>query len=346
MTEHREPPTPPQAAAAEYAWAARRAVGPVQADEAHLGRCRHPSERRSLLTVAAIIGGVELVLILLGPQGRVAVGESIRSNLHWVPPGILGPVYNLLHPGGVTGTVLGIVMFTSVLDLYNHWLQRAEILSESSEVTALTFPTLFPLVKELCERFALPSARVFVRSNTPRPYTVGMRAPHFIVIPVSLLGTLTEDELRFVLGREMGHVRLGHTLVAPFLGGSDFGGSGILALVLQVRSLILSAYQRAQELSADRVGVVASHGIGPGLSAAIKLSVGAPRGAQLDIATLAPQAAEVQRGAMSVASRLRQVGKAQPPLFLRLKELVVWPGLPADVRAVPPSVSSSGVTSA
>jgi Zn-dependent protease with chaperone function len=310
----------------EEAWAARRVVDPAQLDDARLGRYRHPRERRALLTIASIIVGIELLLLLLGPDRR----EAIRAQLHWVPSGILGAIMSVLRPGGVGGTVLGFLLLTALLDLYSHWMQRAKVLSETTEVTATTLPGLYPLVEELRERFALPSARVFVDRAAPQPYSLGMYAPYFIVIPAAWLAMLSQDELRFVLGHEMGHIRLGHTRVAPFLGGGDWSGPAILSVLSQIRSLILSSYQQATELSGDRIGVVAGRAVGPALSAAIKTGLGTPKGAQIDVATLAAQAAEVHRGTMALAGRLRRVGMAQPPTFFRLKELVTWAGLPKE----------------
>jgi Zn-dependent protease with chaperone function len=338
MQETLEPPTSPPKTPVEQAWAARQVVDPAELDEAHLGRYRHPSELQALLTIGAIIVGLELVLFLLGPDRR----EAIRASLHWTPRGVEDTIMKVVRPGGVVGTVLIFLLGTAVLDVYSLWLQRVGILSEATEVTPATFPQLYPIVEELRKRFALPTTRVFVQRTATTSSSQGLRPPYFIVIPPTWLGMLTPEELRFVLGHEMGHIKLGHTRVAPFLGGGgNLGGLGILSVLLKVRSLILSSYQRAQELSGDRIGVVASRGVGPAVSAAIKAGIGTAKGGQLDHETLAGQAAEVHHGSLGLAGRLRQFSKAQPSLFFRLKELITWAGLPPEKPPASPGPAAA-----
>jgi Zn-dependent protease with chaperone function len=333
MSEAPKPPAPPSRAEVEAAWAARAVVDPAQLDDARLHRHRHSNERRALLTIVSIIACIELLLVLMGPERR----DAIEASLHWVPKGVLGPIMNALHPGGVAGPVLIFLLATALLDLFNHWLQRVGTLAEATEVTPLTLPGLYTIVEELRGRFGLPPTRVFVSRGAPQSYSLGLFRPYLIVVPIAWLGTLTDDELRFVIGHEMGHIKLGHTRVAPFLGGSDFSAGGPISILFQIRSLILSSYQQAQELSADRIGVVASRGVGPAISASIKTGLGTLRGGRLDVAALAPQAAEVHHGRLALANNLRQFGKAQPSLFFRLKELVAWAGLPPE--APPPAAA-------
>jgi Zn-dependent protease with chaperone function len=334
---------PIQAASpAEIAWAARRLVDPAQLEDSQLNRYRHPGEWRALITIALVFVAVDVALIVIGPAGR----EKIREQLHWLPHGLVGTIMGVIHqPGGITSTLAGFLVFTAVLDLYNHWLKRAEVLSESTEITATTFPELYPLVEELRERFDLRTVRVFAQRTASVPFSLGMGfgRPYFIVLPVAWLSMLTPDELRFVLGHEMGHIVLGHTRFDPFVGGGELGGGGALAILDQVRDLVLSSYQRAQELSGDRVGVLASRSVGPAVSVSIKTGVGMVRGARLDVEALADQAAEVHGGHMAIAGRLRQFGKSQPPLFYRLKELITWAGMPPPPPP-PAAASAAGQT--
>src|SRR5262249_49918452 len=147
------------------------------------------------------------------------------DDLHWVPRGPLGLIDSLIHPGGVTSTVLGFLAIATIVDLYNHWLHRTGLLAEATEVTPTTFSGIYPLVEELRARFSLPTTRVFVHRTASSSYSLGLRQPHIIVMPAAWLGILTPDELRFALGHEMGHIKLGHTITAPFVGG---GGEVLL----------------------------------------------------------------------------------------------------------------------
>jgi Zn-dependent protease with chaperone function len=307
---------PPRAAVEEFS-------------ESRLRSYRHGLEWRTLTVIGAVLLAFELAFLLIGPEGRA----SIEAGLHWVPKGLIGGIMNIFEPGGVVTTLFGFLALTAALDLYNHWLQRAQVLSECVEVTPTTVPALHALFTELTDRFQLSRVRLFLQKSASRPYSLGMAPPFLVVLPVSMLGSLTDDEMRFVLGRELGHIKLGHTHVEPFLGGGDFSAQGILSLLPQIRSLVLAPFHQAQEYSADRLGIVACRGVEPAISAHIKLGLGSPRGAQLDPASLATQAADVHRGHMVVAGTLRQFWSSDPPLFSQLREMMAWAGIPTGSEA-------------
>src|SRR5262249_49361557 len=119
MKDTVELPAKPSTSAAEAAWAARRVIDPDQLGDARLPRCRHPGEWQALLSVGAVILGLEVVLSLLGPEHR----EAIRSKLQFLPHGVVGTIEKALHPGGAVGTVLIFLLGTAVLDLHSHWLK-------------------------------------------------------------------------------------------------------------------------------------------------------------------------------------------------------------------------------
>ena len=73
---------------------------------------------------------------------------------------------------------------------------------------------------------------------------------------------LTMDEFTFTLGREMGRIKLGHTRLAPFLGGEQVSTSGGAAAWLKkIRGVFTSSFEQAQEMSCDRMGVLAAHNL-------------------------------------------------------------------------------------
>jgi Zn-dependent protease with chaperone function len=80
------------------------------------------------------------------------------------------------------------------------------------------------------------------------------------------------DELRFVLGHELGHVRLGHTWLNSLVGGMAGIPSPIGAWALL--TLAFRWWNRACEHSADRAGMLACGKPHKALSALIKLEAG------------------------------------------------------------------------
>jgi len=104
-------------------------------------------------------------------------------------------------------------------------------------------------------------------------YTYGTDTSAFIVLGTAILNNFQNDDLVFVLAREMGHCRAGHALwktVARFLAGDDSVRKGLLSSgVLNAISLSpmkwvqdavdipLMAWSRQADITADRAGLLA-----------------------------------------------------------------------------------------
>lgn len=102
-------------------------------------------------------------------------------------------------------------------------------------------------------------------------YTFGTDTSAFIVLGTAILTNFQNDELLFVLAREMGHCRAGHALwktVTRFLAGdtSLHGGllsNGVLNAINPVKliegavEMPLLAWSRQSEITADRAGLLA-----------------------------------------------------------------------------------------
>ena len=104
-------------------------------------------------------------------------------------------------------------------------------------------------------------------------YTYGTDTSAFIVLGTAILNNFQNDELLFVLAREMGHCRAGHALwktVARFLVGDDSVRKGLLSggvlnaislsptkWVQDAVDLPLMAWSRQADITADRAGLLA-----------------------------------------------------------------------------------------
>jgi LSD1 subclass zinc finger protein len=102
-------------------------------------------------------------------------------------------------------------------------------------------------------------------------YTFGSDSSSFIVLGTAILTNFHDDELLFMLAREMGHCRAGHALwktVIRFLAGDLSGHTGVLAvgipnaisptkLIGGALEMPLMAWSRQSEVTADRAGLLA-----------------------------------------------------------------------------------------
>jgi Zn-dependent protease with chaperone function len=238
---------------------------------------------------------------------------------------------------GIVGIWLAMIFASLQAVTYN--------LLRGVEVTASQFTAVHQMVEELRQRFQAPPTRVFVvRQFSVETETLGFRAPYTIVLPSLLLDSLENNELRYVLGRALGQIRFGHTRIAILLGGDTSTLPDLLSWIAQVRNLVFSGYRRAQVFSADRAGILAS-GQRVAIETLGKLSLGNSQMREVQEEALIDQAYELSRG----VSRLQAwliilLHSATPPMFLRLRAMVEWAGLPPP-KVQPLRQDSSGVLS-
>jgi Zn-dependent protease with chaperone function len=100
-------------------------------------------------------------------------------------------------------------------------------------------------------------------------YTFGLSDPKILVVYSAVLNIMDEDELRFIIGHEIGHISLGHTWLNSLVGGmsgipSPYGAALILYFSFRW-------WNRACEYSADRAGLLACGKPEKAYSALIKL---------------------------------------------------------------------------
>jgi len=144
-----------------------------------------------------------------------------------------------------------IITFPDFSDIYDHSLRNGLL------VGTVTTPKLEDVVEKCCERLRFPREKVsvFVFASPHIQATCQSTSEHDCIIQVSsgLMNLLSNDEVMFVIGHELGHHSLQHYLTH-----------------VQQESLERQMQQRAQEISVDRLGLVACQNLNTAASAMIK----------------------------------------------------------------------------
>jgi Zn-dependent protease with chaperone function len=175
-----------------------------------------------------------------------------------------------------TATVCLSVVFVVAAVALSYSLNRAHhraLLAQARRVTPQHTPRMAALLAESAARLRVGPVQVFVvPGEALNAYTFGLSSPKVVVLYAPLLQVMDDDELRFILGHELGHVRLGHTWLNSLLGGmagipSPFLASAVLAMAFLW-------WNRACEHSADRAGLLACGKIHKAISALVKLTAG------------------------------------------------------------------------
>lgn len=164
----------------------------------------------------------------------------------------------------------GMVVLAFLLNRTHH----QELMQRAVEVNPHTTPVLAGLAAD-CLRGLRPGNVLIYLTHQRQlnAYTFGVGDPKVVVLYSALLEVMDEDELRFVLGHELGHVALNHAWLNTLLGGMagipvSFGGAVILTLAFRW-------WNRACENSADRAGLLACGKPEKAVTALVKLAYGA-----------------------------------------------------------------------
>jgi Zn-dependent protease with chaperone function len=176
-----------------------------------------------------------------------------------------------------TATVCLSVIFVAIALVYSLWSSKAHhqsLIQNAQQVTPQNVPGLSPVIQEAANRLQVEPVNVFLFPNRAlNAYTFGMDSPKAIVLYSSLLQVMDRDELQFIIGHEMGHVKLGHTWLNSLVGGMAGIPSSFAAAALM--ELAFRWWNRACEFSADRAGMLACGSPHKAISALIKLEAGA-----------------------------------------------------------------------
>ena len=159
---------------------------------------------------------------------------------------------------------------------------------------------------------------------------IGMDKP-FIVISTAAVEKLDDDELRALLGHEIGHVRSGHAVYKTIMMILTKWAANVSWLpigAIALRAIIAAMYEwwRKAELSADRAGLLAGQDPAASLRLLMKLAGGGDL-SQIDTAAFLEQAHDY-RGGGDLRDSVLKIGmtlySSHPVPVARAGELQRW----------------------
>lgn len=173
-------------------------------------------------------------------------------------------------------TFCGSLLFVALMLGSSYWASTSkhkELIGRAQSVTEQNLPALAAIAAAAITRLQPGPVQTFVvPAQVLNAYTFGLSSPKVVVLYSGLLQVLDADEIKFVIGHELGHVRLGHTWLNSVVGGmagipSPFGAAIILYFAFRW-------WNRACEYSADRAGLLACGNLNNAISALVKIETG------------------------------------------------------------------------
>ena len=213
-----------------------------------------------------------------------ASGAKARRKLKTFPE---LDVATVMHPWDVQATrtlqkVPGLETLTKkVMEYGFERVFYLENVADNVRVGEHMFPRLHRLLLWACKILGVAEPELYVNTDpVPNAYTYGHTRP-FVVLTSGLVDMLDDEELLFVIGHELGHVRFGHVLytvlarnivtILEIIGKATLGLGQLLGFGL---ALPLFDWYRKAELSADRAGMLCVQDADVPMRVLIKLAGG------------------------------------------------------------------------
>jgi Zn-dependent protease with chaperone function len=209
---------------------------------------------------------------------------------------------------------------------------RQLFLGDAVRVTAGQRPKMNVMWTEVLETLDWADRPELYVTQTPvvNAMAVGFEHP-FVVVNSGMLETLDEEELRSVLGHELGHIMSGHptyTTIAIIL--MYFGISNLpflaAAAILPFQLALLEWYRKS-EFSADRAGLLTVQNLDAVMGTEMKLAGGKAYGDTLRVDEFIRQAEQYETGGDAwdtVYKILNTVMRTHPMHTVRAAELLRW----------------------
>lgn len=217
-------------------------------------------------------------------------------------------------------------------------LLRLQSLATKIRVSERQFPKLYKLFLETKRILDIPyPVDLFIQQSfSLNAFAAGVDYPH-VTVTTELVNLLEDDELRFVLGHELGHIRSEHILyhqigyylpiIIDIIGSATLGIGRLLGTGVEVA---LYDWIRKSEFTADRAGLLACQNFEAALSAFSKLA-GVPKNyfGMLNPDEIKRQADEFEQlvnqdSANKLIRYLAQLWNTHPWIIIRFQDLTNW----------------------
>ena len=223
-------------------------------------------------------------------------------------------------------------LLRKLFGLFNERAFRLTYLASAVRASERQFPHIYELVRDGAYILDLPDVpEVYVTQNPlVNAMALGRDKP-FIVITTGMVNLYDPEELRWVVGHELGHILSGHAVyrtmllfllqLASRIAWMPIGYLGLRAIIWG-----LEEWFRKSEVSCDRAGLLAGQDVDAARRALMKLA-GGPQLSELNPDAFREQAREydaVPDLRDSILKLLQLQGNTHPFAVVRFAELDRW----------------------
>lgn len=198
------------------------------------------------------------------------------------------------------------------------------LLGTAVRVGPKQFPRVHRIVEECATTLGIPTPQVYIVPNIAsiNAFTFGTEDSATIVVHAAMFEHFDDDELRFVIGHECGHIQNNHvvylTTLAMIQRIMAAAGGVLLAPFMLPLATALSSWSRAAEITCDRAGLLCCKNDVAATSSFAKLAIGSRKlFAEMDMDVYLQQLGDSRDG----VGRMGELQMSHPYLTKRIESL-------------------------
>jgi hypothetical protein len=200
-------------------------------------------------------------------------------------------------------------------------MEKNELLGKSVEVGRRQFPSLYESLVDCTETLDIAPPTLYVSQNPVlNAGTYGTDTEAFIILNSALVDAFDDEQLRFVLGHECGHLQNNHIVyhtAAQFL---TQGVASFVKWAVAPAQMALNAWSRRGEITCDRAGLLCCGDEDVAYQSMLKLAVGTRGADETNLEAYMEQFDELQEG----LGRFKEYFEGHPYLPKRIKALQLF----------------------
>lgn len=146
-------------------------------------------------------------------------------------------------------------------------LQQKQVQGSSLLVSEKQFPNINKIVDNASDKFNISIPKTYIQYDPYiNAYVMGFKNPYILVLTSSLVEAMSDEELAFVIGHELGHIKMLHSRLKSFIYPLDRN--------IPVFTFLFNSWLRKAEYTADRCGLYISDNLKSCINALLKLTIG------------------------------------------------------------------------
>jgi Zn-dependent protease with chaperone function len=203
-----------------------------------------------------------------------------------------------------------------------------DLLGNAVKVGPQQFPRIHRITRECAQTLGIAAPQVYIVPNigSINAATYGVDSDAFIMVHAATVDALSDEELRFVIGHECGHIQNNHVVYLTTLHMLrmilQVAAAGVLlAPLLMPATLALQGWARAAEVTCDRAGLLCCKDPTVATHSFVKLAIGSRRlFDQMNVDVYLEQLKEAKGG----YGRMGELQRSHPYLTKRIEALRVF----------------------